>query len=218
VRLLPTLVQAFSPQYPKVRLELREGTNLELLSMVEAGTLDLGFVRIPVSRPPDLRFQLVEEDQLCLALRRGHALTTRFAIHLAELEGLPFIGYASSPVGGLGLHTAVSHVLQHAGMAPGITQEAVQVQTALGLVASGLGVAMVPASNTPYQRSSGAVFRPIANLPADARIGIALAYHSRNENPVMHRFLQVSEKGSVAIVGLGPSKPTSSMLVQKASE
>lgn len=190
VRLLPTLVQAFSPQYPKVRLELREGTNLELLSMVETGTLDLGFVRIPVNRPPELRFQLVEEDRLCLALPRGHALTKRSAIPLAELEGLPFIGYAPSPVGGL--HTAVSQVLQRAGVAPRITQEAVQVQTALGLVASGLGIAMVPAANTPYQRSSGAVFRPIADLPADTRIGIALAYHSRNENPVLHRFLEVS--------------------------
>lgn len=192
VRLLPTLVQAFSPQYPKVRLELREGTNLELLSMVEGGTLDLGFVRIPVNRPPDLRFQLVEEDRLCLALPRGHALTKKSAIPLAALEGQPFIGYVPSPVGGL--HTAVSQVLQSAGVAPRITQEAVQVQTALGLVASGLGVAMVPTANTPYQRSSGAVFRPIADLPSDAHIGIALAYHSRNENPALQRFLEVSEQ------------------------
>ena len=192
VRLLPALIRAFSPQYPEVRLELREGTNFELLSMVEAGTLDLGFVRIPVNRPPDLKFQLAEEDRLCLALPPGHALAKRSAIPLAELEGLPFIGYAPSPVGGL--HTAVSHVLQRAGVAPRITQEAVQVQTALGLVASGLGIAMVPATNTPFQRSSGAVFRPIADLPTDARIGIALAYHIRNENPVLHRFLQVSER------------------------
>lgn len=192
VRLLPLLVQAFSAQYPKVRLELREGTNLELLTMVEAGTLDLGFVRIPVSRPPDLQFQVVEKDRLCFALPRGHALARRPTIALAELEGLPFIGYAPSPVGGL--HTAVSQVLQSAGVAPHITQEAVQVQTALGLVASGLGIAMVPAANTPYQRSSGAVFRPIADLPADAHIGIALAYHGRNENPALHRFLDVSRK------------------------
>ncbi|MDF3833232.1 LysR family transcriptional regulator [Cupriavidus basilensis] len=190
LRLLPGLVQTFSRRYPDVKLELREGTNLELLTLVEAGTLDLGFVRVPASRPPDLRFQLVEEDCLCLALPRSHALAKKASIPLAALEGQPFIGYAPSPVGGL--HSAVNLVLQRAGVAPRITQEAVQVQTALGLVASGLGVAMVPAANTPYQRSSGAVFRPIADLPADARIGIALAHHSRNDSPVMQRFLEIS--------------------------
>ena len=190
VRLLPALVRAFSPLYPRVRLELREGTNLELLSMVEAGTLDLGFVRVPVNRPADLQLQLVEEDHFCLALPRGHALAKQSTIALKALEGEPFIGYAPSPVGGL--HTAVSHVLRYADVTPRITQEAVQVQTALGLVAIGLGITMVPAANTPYQRSSGAVFRPIADLPPDARIGIALAYHSRNGNPVLQRFLEVS--------------------------
>src|SRR3954469_8250206 len=34
VRLLPRLLQAFSRRYPAVKLELREGTNLELLTQV----------------------------------------------------------------------------------------------------------------------------------------------------------------------------------------
>jgi DNA-binding transcriptional LysR family regulator len=211
VRLLPSLIQTYSPKYPKVRLELREGTNLELLSMVEAGTLDLGFVRVPVNRPPDLQFQVIEEDCLCLALPRGHPLAKKATVPLAALEALPFIGYVPSPVGGL--HTAVSQVLRSANVAPLITQEAVQVQTALGLVASGLGIAMVPAANTPYQRSSGAVFRPIADLPQDTRIGIAIAFHERNNNPALQRFLEVAKQytqnsqPSISSVGRQKRKP-----------
>lgn len=191
VRLLPRLLQAFSQHCPAVHLDLSEGTNLELLTRVEAGELDLGLVRLPTSRPPELRFQQVETDHFCLALPKGHALLRKPRITLAQLEGLPFIAYAPSPVGGL--HAAASQVLQRAGVAPLVTQEAVQVQTVLGLVASGLGVALVPAANTPYQRSSGAVFRPLADLPGDAQIGIALCYHSRNENPVVRRFLETVE-------------------------
>lgn len=190
VRLLPAIVRAFNPRYPNVRLEVREGTNLELLSMVEAGVLDIGFVRVPVTRPPGLNLELIEEDRFCLALPPDHPLAERDEVALAEIEGLPFIGYAPSPVGGL--HAAMNFILQHANVAPLITQEAVQVQTALGLVASGLGIAMVPEGNTPYQRSLGAVFRPIADLPVDAKIGVALAFRLDDDNPVVSRFMEVA--------------------------
>lgn len=191
VRLLPKLVQTFSERHKAVHLDLSEGTNLELLTRVEAGELDIGLVRLPTSRPPELRFQEIEKDRFCLALPKGHALLRMPSIALSHLEGLPFIAYAPSPVGGL--HAAVSQILQKVGVAPHVAQEAVQVQTVLGLVASGLGVAMVPEANTPYQRSSGAVFRPIADLPPEAGIGIALCYHSRSENPVIERFLDMSK-------------------------
>lgn len=194
VRLLPRLVKTFSQRYPAVNLDLREGTNFELLTQVEAGELDLGLVRLPTSRPSELRFHQVEDDHFYLALPRRHPLLQSPEIILADLNGLDFIGYTPSPVGGL--HAAVSSVLQRAGIAPRITQEAVQVQTVLGLVASGLGVALVPAGNTQYQRSTGAVFRSIADLPKDARIGIALAYHSRNDNPVLRRFLMLNSSSS----------------------
>ncbi|WP_239143155.1 LysR substrate-binding domain-containing protein [Variovorax sp. WS11] len=197
---LPRLVQAFSRRHPAVRLELREGTNMELLALVEARTLDLGFVRVPTSRPPDLHFQPIEEDCFCLALPPDHPLADKPEVPLADLEAQPFIGYAPSPVGGL--HAAVSQVLQRAGVAPRLTQEAVQVQTVLGLVASGLGLALVPSANTPYQRSSGAVFRPIADLPTDTHIGIALAYHARSENPALRRFLESTAALSEAMSDL----------------
>ena len=190
VRLLPRMVQKFSQRCPAVHLSLSEGTNLELLSRVEAGELDLALVRLPTTRPPELRFQQVEEDHFCLALPKGHALARKPSILLAQLEDQPFIAYAPSPVGGL--HAAVSLVLQSAGVAPRVTQEAVQVQTVLGLVASGLGMALVPAANTAFQRSSGAVFRPIVDLPQATKIGIAMAYHSECRNPALHRFLKLA--------------------------
>jgi len=188
VRLVPRLVRRFRERFPGVRLDLSEGTNQELLARVEAGTLDIGMVRTPTTRAPDQHFQSVEEDRFCLALPRGHALAAKAAVRLEALENLPFITYQPSPVGGL--YEAVNRILQRAGIAPRIAQQAIQVQTVLGLVASGLGVALVPAANTPYHRSSGAVFRPIANLPPNSGIGIALAFQQRNTNPALPRFLE----------------------------
>ena len=72
VRLLPLLVRAFGQRYPGVHLDLSEGTDLELLTQVETGELDLGMVRLPTTRPSELRFQQVEQDHFCLALPKGH--------------------------------------------------------------------------------------------------------------------------------------------------
>lgn len=188
--LLPRLIQAFTKGHPQVKLELREGTNLELLSLVESGELDVGFVRVPTTRPENVRFQLIQTDVFCAALPRGHALAKQKQIALHDLADCPLIGYTPSRVGGL--QAAVSHLFARAGISPYIAQEAVQVQTVVGLVDSGLGVALVPSVNASHS-SGRVVFRPISDLPPDATIGISLAYHALSETAVTQRFRESIE-------------------------
>jgi len=184
--LMPRLLQAFSRRYPNVRLELREATNLEALTAVESGAMDLGFVRVPAIRPADVALQVIVQDVFCVALPAGHPLTGKKTLSLKELADEPLIGYTPSQVGG-GLHGAVAQLFVHAGIAPRVAQEAVQVQTVIGLVESGLGVALVPSVNAPHA-SKGVAFRPLRGLPRDAVIGIALAHHAREESVVARRF------------------------------
>lgn len=184
--LMPRLIQAFSLRYPNVRLELREATNLDALTAVQSGAMDLGFVRVPAIRPADVDLQVVVQDVFCAALPAGHPLARRKTISLKELADEPLIGYMPSQVGG-GLHAAMAQLFVQAGIAPRVAQEAVQVQTVIGLVESGLGVALVPSVNAPHA-SKGVAFRPIRGLPRDAVIGIALAYHASEESVVARRF------------------------------
>ena len=184
---LPRLIKAFTREHPQVRLELREGTNLEVLTLVETQELDAGFVRVPTTRPANVQFQPVQTDVFCAALPSGHPLAKRRAVTLTELAEHPLVGYAPSRVGGL--QAASMHLFARAGASPYVAQEAVQVQTVLGLVDSGLGVALVPSVNARYA-SKGVVFRPISDLPPDATIGIALAYPASEESAVCIRFRQ----------------------------
>ncbi|MEO8655509.1 MAG: LysR substrate-binding domain-containing protein, partial [Ramlibacter sp.] len=86
-----------------------------------------------------------------------------------------------------GLHAAVTQLLQRAGVSPSVAQEGVQVQTVIGLVESGLGLALVPKISSAHAPSR-VTFRPIRDLPRDAVIGIALAYHVTEESVVARRF------------------------------
>jgi DNA-binding transcriptional LysR family regulator len=186
--LMPRLIQAFGQRYPQVKLELHEATNQQLLSAVASDALDLGFVRMPTARPPGVDFQWVQRDVFVAALPAQHPLARRRRLRLQDLADQPFIGYTPSRVGGL--HAALMQLLMQAGVSPPITQEAVQVQTVIGLVESGLGLALVPSVNAPHA-SRRVVFRPLADLPAGHSIGIALAHRSAGESMVAVRFREL---------------------------
>jgi DNA-binding transcriptional LysR family regulator len=77
----------------------------------------------------------------------------------------------------------------------GIAQEAVQVQTVIGLVECGLGVALVP-SVAEHHASTKVAFRRIRDIPPAASIGIALAYHGEHETPIAKRFRELASNTS----------------------
>lgn len=194
--LMPHFVRAFSGRYPNVKLELREVTNAEAVAAVDGGTLDVAFVRVPTMRPSSVAFQHIESDVFCIALPARHRLASQKALRLRELASEPFVGYAPSRAGGL--HAAVTQLLQRAGVSPTVAQEGVQVQTLIGLVESGLGLALVPTISAAHA-PTGVAFRPIRDLPRDAVIGIALAYHATEESVVARRFRDlVGEESRVA--------------------
>jgi len=203
IGLMPRLIRAFSERYPNVKLELHEATNAEAVSAVDGGTLDIAFVRVPTARPPSVKFQQIESDIFCIALPAGHRLASRKSLRLKDLADEPFVGYAPSRAGGL--HAAVTQLLQRAGVSPTVAQEGVQVQTLIGLVEGGLGLALVPAVTAAHAPARVA-FRPIRDLPRDAVIGIALAYHATDESMVARRFrdMVAEETRATTSAGGGP--------------
>lgn len=184
--LLPHLVQAFSARHPKVKLVLHEATNQVAMHEVQGGTMDLGIIRIPALPPPGVQLQVIGTDVFCAALPADHPLTRKRSLRLAELVAQPFIGYQPSQPGEA-LHAGLMQLFMRAGVAPTVTQEAVQVQTVIGLVASGLGVALVPSVHARHSTSRVA-FRPLREPAQDATIGIALAYRAADESAVSRRF------------------------------
>src|SRR5690606_23281984 len=106
--------------------------------------IDAGFIRGPVASDPEIEMHEVESDDLILAVPADHAFAGRDVVALAEACDDIFIAYSSERVPGL--HNVTMAACSRAGFTPSIGQEATQVQTVVSLVASGLGVALVPAS------------------------------------------------------------------------
>jgi DNA-binding transcriptional LysR family regulator len=85
----------------------------------------------------------------------------------------------------------IIHSCQQAGFRPKVAQEAVQMQTIIGLVAAGLGIAIVPASLQNFHRS-GVIYRPLQEqIP---KTGLYLAWRQHDPSPVISAFLNLARK------------------------
>jgi len=168
---LQRLLPAFRAGYPGVELVLQEATTADILQRVEDRSLDVGLVRTPLPQATRLHLTELGRESLIVALPRGHALAGQGPLALADLGRERFVMYA--PDHAAGLHAVCLRVCQQAGFVPQVAQQAVQVQTVLALVESGLGIALVPA--LARSRSSGGIdFRPLVDGTAEAAIGLAL--------------------------------------------
>lgn len=188
--LLPKLIPAFRAAHPGIELVLNESTTASILDRLEKRQLDAGLVRFPVLSSGDFVLTPLENDVFVAAVPADspHGRGRR-AIALRELAQEPFIMH---PVADVPNQLAVAMMLcQQAGFMPRVAQQAVQVQTIVSLVESGLGVALVPGV-TARHTNSRVRFLTLSSPRPMARIGIALATRTDAEDPHVARLLRVA--------------------------
>lgn len=189
--MLQRLIPIFRAEYPGVELALREMTSTRIVECVDDGELDVGLVRTPLLQGTHASLLPLERDEFIIALPRASLLAAEPELRIASLASEPFVMYASGQA--LGLRAAAMLLCQAGGFVPRITQEAVQIQTLLSMVESGLGVALVPSVMQRFQ-SPQIAYRRIADLPASAQIGLSLVYRADMESGAAQRFRAVAAR------------------------
>ncbi|WP_338563455.1 LysR substrate-binding domain-containing protein [Erwinia sp. E_sp_B04_7] len=133
----------FRRQHPGVHIQMQEINTRQQLQPLHEGRLDLGVMR-NTPLPETLDHELMLREPLCAVLPREHRLAGRAAISVKELEEEPFVFF--DPQVGTALYTEILALLHRYGIAPNVAQEVGEAMTILGLVATGLGVSILPAS------------------------------------------------------------------------
>lgn len=196
-RLVPELLRHYRQRYPQVKFELTEMATADQLDRVEVGTLDLGLVRPPVLRE-GLRTAVVWSEPLIAALPANHRLAEYEAITVADLRDEPFVLFPRRS--GPGLFETISQMCADNGFSPNVVQEAVQMQTIVGFVGAGFGVAIVPASVRDF-RLSGVVYRPFREQVPSSNI--ALIWNEQIPSRLRDRFLQIATRYTVPEIEIG---------------
>jgi DNA-binding transcriptional LysR family regulator len=189
--LFPRVLPVFRERYPHVELDLREGTTTQMLRQVERGDVDVALVRYPVIEATTAVLRPVESDVLVAALPSVSPFARKRTLSLRDLADEDFIAYSASAA--MNLRMQVVAACQAAGFTPRIVQEAVQVQTVLSLVGSGLGVALVP-SRSKMQAPAGVEFKGLSDRGDRLNTALAVATHAQSEPAAALRFREVLQE------------------------
>lgn len=176
--LMPLAIASFRERHPRVELTLVEGEPEEIVPRLRAGELDLAllyeFPGQPLATADLTRVELLG-DPMHLALAREHPLAALETVQLGDLSEEAWVQTArASPCA-----RYVLRACHAAGFEPRVAFESDDYQTVQGLVAAGVGVALIPALALTFVREDIAIRplfpdpphrRVIAALPAGARL------------------------------------------------
>lgn len=157
---LPRIIRGFREAAPGVDLSLVEMMSLEQIAALKEGRIDAGFGRVRFDDPA-LRREVLREERLIVAVPLGHRLLSgERPIALRDLADEPLIIYPREPRPSYA--DQVLSLFRDQGLEPGVVQEVRELQTAIGLVASDVGVCIVPASVRRLERGD-VVYRELAD-------------------------------------------------------
>lgn len=174
--MLPSAITRFRTTHPDVEIALQEATSDVQTEAVLNDELDLGLVIAPprAALHRALVYHRLWREPLVAVVPEAwvsgnHAGFDSNPLAPASFLAAPFILFPrrSAPV----FHDLVSGYFAHHGVPFSVHQEAIQMQTIIGLVASGLGVSMVPRSLTSLKRD-GAVYIPLAGRVPEVETGL----------------------------------------------
>jgi DNA-binding transcriptional LysR family regulator len=141
--LMPLAIAAFRSSYPDVALSLIEGEPEELAPRLREGEFDLGLTfefEGTGDLGPGLRSAPLFEDPMRLALPKGHGLAGKDRITLEDLSEEAWV--QTSEASACARH--VVRICRAAGFEPRVSFESDDYLTVQGLVAAGVGVALIP--------------------------------------------------------------------------
>ena len=142
-RVLRDVVADHRRAYPRIALQLREMHAALQFAALPRGELDVGLVRYNEPAPDGVRLVVLRRDPLRLVVPASHRFARRKSVAIAECRGEPFVGFPGSA--GTGTGPLLKRLCTQAGFEPDIAQEAREATTQIGLVAAGLGLAVLPA-------------------------------------------------------------------------
>lgn len=137
--MVPTLIREFRKESSEVAFGLAQGTVEEVLKRVLGGDSDLAIVS-PRPNSVDVGWTPIMRQHLGVAVADNHRLAHRERVTINDVRDESFV--AMQP--GFGTRRILEELCAAADFEPDITFETTELATVTGLVAAGLGVALLP--------------------------------------------------------------------------
>jgi len=138
---LPSVVQQFRTQYPKVRLSLQQGSPTQLAQMVIAGQADVAIATEALDHYPELLALPGYTWHHCVVVPQGHPLTKVKLLTVVELARYPLITYSPEFTG----RSHIDQAFAAKGLKMDLVLTAIDADVIKTYVELGLGVGVIAA-------------------------------------------------------------------------
>jgi len=167
--LLPPALQQFQQDFPGIELVLVEETTSELESLTAKGQTDVSLLSLPLHEE-GLAYTPILEEEILLAVPPQHAFASLQNVSLRNCKDEAFIVLKR----GQGFREITYRLCQEAGYEPRVVFETTNIETVQSLVASGMGVGLIPKMVTRTGNSSYVpVYLPIGDIRPHRTLVIA---------------------------------------------
>ena len=187
----PALIRNVNALNEQAEIGLSEMTTLQQFKALRTGHIDIGFGRILLDDPDIERLVLVEEP-LVLVLPKNHQLSGRAHVSVDDIVREPFILYPAKPRPSYADH--VVGLFERCGYSLAVAFEANEMQTAIGLVAAGLGVTLVPSSVQCMRRDD---IDFITLSAPDFTSSIMMSWSKGNDSPFLREVIALAKKTAI---------------------
>src|SRR5580704_9868083 len=174
--IVPNIVRQFRESNPEVEFSLRNILTAQQVQMLEAGSLDIGFLRLPIGEQSALDVVTVHREPFVLVVPSSHKLAKRKRVRLREVAGQGFVMYERTYAPGF--HDLILGILRDTGIVPNVSQTAGEIPMLISLVASGMGITIMPASAARHYVASVVACDILDRIPT-VEIGMAVSKRFR---------------------------------------
>ncbi|WP_152095308.1 LysR family transcriptional regulator [Rhizobium dioscoreae] len=174
---IPDLVRRMRQVWPDLDIEIREMMSTEQVSALKERRIDLGFGRVRFNDREVERLTL-REERLVAAIPKFHPLSvSEEPIDFASLSQETVILYPSAPRPSFA--DEVLSLFTEFGIGISKVEEVRDIQGALGMVAAGAGVCLIPAASQ-RQRPDDVCYRTIAEERATSPVIMSYRHNEPN--------------------------------------
>jgi len=183
---LPPALRSFHLAHPRVELELYEMVTEEQAQALRDGRIHIGIGRQPAP-VADCRSRILLRERLMVVLAHDHPRAADDEVRIADLADTPIALYPKLP--SAQFPRSVESLYLDEGLVPPVAHRVFEIQTAISLVAAGLGVTFVGESVARLGRAD-VVYRHIAGVdPSRTTTTLEATFRAADPSPHLQAFL-----------------------------
>ena len=148
----PLLLKEFRAHHPHVDIKIATGGTQRLLRRLRTRRADLALLTLPVDDPAFTTVPVLREE-LMLVMPAGHPLSSKDSVGVEALVGQPFVIFEQ----GSNTRRTLDEFFVREQIKPNIVMETENIEVIKSMVASGLGVSIVPFQSVERETRGGSL-------------------------------------------------------------